>query len=64
MVSCTGNECHFIFYAVASTIVDKYEFSPLNKMARAITGEMIKETCVPIKVDRIGNIIEINGERL
>ena len=38
--------------------------SPKSKNERAITGEMIKETCVPIKVDRIGNIIEINGERL
>lgn len=62
MVSCTGNECFFILHSVASTIVDKYEYSPLNKMARAITGEMIKETCVPIKVDRLGNIIEISGK--
>ena len=26
-------------------------------MQRAITGEMIKEICIPIKVDRLGNII-------
>ena len=64
MVSCTGNECYFISFAVASTIIDKYEFSPKNKMERAITGEMIKETCIPIKVDRIGNIIEIKGKKL
>ncbi len=64
MVSCTGTECFFILYNVASTIVDKFEFSPLNKMARALTGEMIKETCLPIKVDRIGNIIKINGKKL
>jgi CRISPR-associated endonuclease Csn1 len=35
-----------------------------SKSPRAITGEMIKETCVPIKVDRLGNIIELNGIKL
>ena len=30
-----------------------------SKSPRAITGEMIKETCVPIEVDRLGNIIKI-----
>ena len=28
-----------------------------SKSPRALTGEMIKETCIPIKVDRLGNII-------
>lgn len=35
-----------------------------SKNPRAFTGEMIKETCIPIKVDRLGNIIEFNGMRL
>lgn len=56
MVSSTGYQCFFIKSSVANTIVDKFEFSPLNKMERAITGEMIKETCIPIKIDRLGNI--------
>ena len=30
--------------------------SQASKNPRAITGEMIKETCIPIKVDRLGNI--------
>ncbi|MCR4764956.1 MAG: type II CRISPR RNA-guided endonuclease Cas9 [Bacteroidaceae bacterium] len=30
-----------------------------SKSPRSITGEMIKETCIPIKVDRLGNIIKI-----
>jgi CRISPR-associated endonuclease Csn1 len=38
--------------------------SPHSKSPRAITGEMIKETCLPIKVDRLGNIIELNGNKL
>jgi CRISPR-associated endonuclease Csn1 len=29
-----------------------------SKNQRAITGEMIKETCLPLKIDRLGNIIE------
>ena len=36
--------------------------SPQSKNQKSITGEMIKETCVPIIVDRLGNIIEINGQ--
>jgi CRISPR-associated endonuclease Csn1 len=38
--------------------------SQQTKSPRAITGEMIKETCIPIKVDRLGNVIEINGSPL
>lgn len=38
--------------------------SQASKNPRAITGEMIKETCIPIKVDRLGNIIEFDGKRL
>lgn len=64
MISSSGNQCFFLQYNVASTIVDKMEFSPLNKMERAITGEMIKEKCVPIKVDRLGNITEVNNEKI
>lgn len=61
MVSGSGTDWYFNCVSLASTIVDKKEFGPLNKTARAITGEMIKEICVPIKVDRLGNIIEINN---
>lgn len=64
MVSSSGSQCFFIDEKVARSIVDKVEFSSLNKAERAITGEMIKETCVPIKVDRLGNIIEFNGKKL
>ncbi len=38
--------------------------SQCSKNPRAFTGEMIKEICIPIKVDRLGNIIELNGKRL
>ena len=56
MVSATGNRCYFIPYQVANTIIDKVEFTQLNKVEFALTGESIKETCFPIKVDRLGNI--------
>lgn len=56
MVSSSGSQCFFVNERVASTIVNKVEFSPLNKMERAISGEMIKEVCIPLKVDRLGNI--------
>ncbi len=64
MVSSSGNQCFFIGDRVAKPIVDKVEFTSLNKAERAISGEMIKEICVPIKVDRLGNIIELNGKKL
>lgn len=35
-----------------------------SKSPRALSGEMIKETCIPIKVDRLGNIVELNGVKL
>ena len=59
MVSATGNRCFFVKATVASPIIDKYEYSSMNKMERAITGEKITEVCVPVKVDRLGNIIKL-----
>lgn len=46
-------------------IQDEYGVgSPKSKNERAITDEIIKKTCVPLKVDRLGNIVEVNGEKL
>lgn len=64
MVSGSGTDWYFNSVYIASVIWDKKEFGPLNKTARAITGEMIKDCCYPIKVDRLGNIIEFNGKAL
>lgn len=55
MVSCTTSKCHFIIHTVASLIEDKVEFFSENKMQTSITGEMIKDVCIPLSVDRIGN---------
>ena len=35
-----------------------------SKSQNAISGEMIKEICIPIKVDRLGEIIEFNGNKV
>lgn len=59
MVSSSKFQVYFVPERVASSVQDKIEFSSLNKMERAITGEMIKEICLPLKVDRLGHIIKI-----
>lgn len=63
-VSFNKKQCFCIMNNVATPIVNKVEYTTSNKMERAISGEMIKETCIPIKVDRLGNIIEINGKKV
>ena len=60
-VSCTSNEAHMVPSYIASPIIQTTELGSNNKSQKAWTGEMIKETCIPIKVDRLGNIIELNG---
>ncbi len=61
MVSSTGNRSFFIKHNVATSIVDKQEFTSLNKMERPICdGElMIKNICWKLEVDRLGKIIKI-----
>ena len=58
-VSCTGNVADFIPVSIARPILDTTELGSNNKAQRAWTNEMIKEICIPIKVDRLGNIIKI-----
>jgi CRISPR-associated endonuclease Csn1 len=56
MVSSTGTQCFFVRHDIANPIVNKFEFSPLNKTEKSIDGIMIKESCIKLKVDRLGNI--------
>ncbi len=56
-VSFTGHQSLYIIHNISSLIKDKYEFSALNKIGRAISGEMIQDVCIPINVDRLGRII-------
>ena len=64
MVSCTGNELHCIPSFISSPVLQTTELGSNNKAQRAWNGEMIKEICIPIKVDRLGNIIYIGTEFL
>lgn len=56
VVSFSGSQIFFVKQYVAASIINKAEFSTLNKMERDINGTMIKETCIKLKVDRLGNI--------
>ncbi len=56
VVSFTGNQCFFVKHTIATSIVNKTEFSALNKMEKSIEGVMIKDACIKLKVDRLGNI--------
>lgn len=58
MVSCTGNEGHFIPARIANPILQTIELGSNNKAQKAWTDEMIKEICMSIKVDRLGNVLE------
>ena len=64
LVSFTGSRLYAIPFSVAKVIVDKMEFTQLNKVEFTDDKSSIKEICVPIKVDRLGNIIELNGKKL
>ena len=55
-VSSSGNQAFFVPYFIANAIIKTTELGANNKAERAWSGEMIKETCIPIQVDRLGNI--------
>ncbi|KUJ55298.1 type II CRISPR RNA-guided endonuclease Cas9 [Chryseobacterium aquaticum] len=56
VVSFSGSQIFFVRQDIATSIVNKAELSTLNKMERAMDGSMIKESCVKLNVDRLGNI--------
>ena len=65
MVSSGQGKCYFIPQSVASVIKDKVEFESGNKSQKTIDGKTsIKEVCYPVKVDRLGHIISINGDMI
>jgi CRISPR-associated endonuclease Csn1 len=55
-VSTSKGEAYFVSAEVSSPIVNKIEYGPLNKIGRALSGEMIREICIPLQVDRLGNV--------
>lgn len=58
-VSSSNTDAYFMPVTVASPILNKVEYTQLNKVSRISTEEeLIKEICIPIKVNRLGKIIE------
>lgn len=51
-----GSVCYFIPFYVADIIDKKIEFTQKMKTQKADNGEMIKEFCVPIKINRLGEV--------
>jgi len=56
-VSFSKQQCFFIPHYVSAPIVNKLEYTALNKMERSIEGVMIKNNCLKLKVNRLGEII-------
>lgn len=56
VVSFSGTQIFFVRQDIATSVVNKAEFSTLNKMERAIDGSMVKDNCIKLNVDRLGNI--------
>ena len=61
VVSFTSDRIYFVQQFVAYPIVSKLEFEKKNKIERAVTGEIIKRYCIPIKTNRLGEIIQIGN---
>lgn len=60
IVSFTGNRLYAIQAFIATSIVDKMEYSLLNKVEFTINeNRSIKQYCIKIKIDRLGNILNI-----
>jgi len=58
MVSSSGPQCFFIPYQVASPIIDKFEYSVLNKAEKSVDNLMIKSICVPVIYSRLGELVK------
>jgi len=55
-VSSSGYQCFFVRNEIAVPIVNKLEFSALNKTEKSIEGDMIKEFCWKLEINRLGKI--------
>ena len=56
IVSFTGSRLYAVLANTAKSIVDKVEYTQLNKVEFTDNKQSIKEICVPINVDTLGNI--------
>lgn len=71
-VSASGIDCYFLKDNIASILLpydskkQKGEFGSLNKSEKTMTIDeiQIKKHCIKIRVDRLGNIAEIDGRKI
>lgn len=64
VVSFTGNSLFCIPSCTASIILNKVEYEAKNKMETTIDKQyFIKKVCLPIQIDRLGNIINISEQQ-
>lgn len=63
MISCSGPQCFFIPQNVSNAIIPVIELGANNKAEKSWNNEMIKVVCVPIRVDRLGCITQINNQK-
>lgn len=62
VVSFTKYQCFFVPHFISKALDEKgNELGANNKSERSWNGEMIKNVCIKIKVDRLGRIIEADG---
>ncbi len=54
--SFSKTQCFFIPSSISSPIIDTIELGANNKSERSFDGQMIKNVCLKIKIDRLGNI--------
>ena len=57
VVCFTDNRLYAIPYSVASVILDKFEYNAKNKIELTDDKISIKERCIPLDVDRLGNVV-------
>ena len=55
-ISSSGYQAFFVPYNIANPIIQTTELGSNNKSERAWTHEMIKEICLPLFINRIGEI--------
>ncbi|MBP6067913.1 MAG: type II CRISPR RNA-guided endonuclease Cas9 [Bacteroides sp.] len=59
MMSSSGNQCFFIPHFVSSPILQTKELGANNKAEKSWSGEMIKEKCIKIQTNRLGQIVKL-----
>jgi CRISPR-associated endonuclease Csn1 len=57
VVSFTGNRLYAIPHNIAKSIVDKVEFTQLNKLEFSLLKIPIKDTCIKLSINKIGQVM-------